>query len=392
MELTTKQQNGLNLALSKHRNNEKYVTICGYAGTGKSTLVRFIIEALDIDEDRVAYACYTGKAAEVLRKKGNKHAMTLHKLLYDSFPRPGGGFIRKPKLSLDYDVIVVDECSMVPKSMVQMLMRHKVFIIFLGDNFQLPMIDKNESHTLLNKPDIFLDEIMRQAAESEIIQLTMKIRNGEAIEPMKGNEVIVIPKNELVTGHLTWADQIICATNATRHNMNTQMRELLGYNGTIQDGEKVIIKRNYWDDCNSDGDALVNGSTGIITNPFESFRRIPAYIKNNRHDLPTIVGNFIPDCGSEFSGVEFDKDFLLTETPCVDWRVAYQLGKLKPSIGDIVPRQMTYGYAITGHAAQGSEWDKVLVIEESFPFDKTEHARWLYTACTRASDKLVLVR
>lgn len=392
MELTTKQQNGLNLALSKHRNNEKYITICGYAGTGKSTLVRFIIEALDIDEDRVAYACYTGKAAEVLRKKGNKHAMTLHKLLYDSFPRPGGGFIRKPKLSLDYDVIVVDECSMVPKSMIQMLMRHKVFIIFLGDSFQLPMIDKNESHTLLDKPDIFLDEIMRQAAESEIIQLTMKIRNGEAITPMKGNEVIVIPKNELVTGHLTWADQIICATNVTRHNMNTQMRELLGYTGTIQDGEKVIIKRNYWDDCNSDGDALVNGSTGIITNPFESFRRIPAYIKNNRHDLPTVVGNFTPDCGSEFSGVEFDKDFLLTETPCVDWRVAYQLGKLKPSIGDIVPRQMTYGYAITCHAAQGSEWDKVLVIEESFPFDKTEHARWLYTACTRASDKLVLVR
>ena len=392
MELTTKQQNGLNLALSKHKNNEKYVTICGYAGTGKSTLVRFIIEALDIDEDRVAYACYTGKAAEVLRKKGNKHAMTLHKLLYDSFPRPGGGFIRKPKLSLDYDVIVVDECSMVPKSMVQMLMRHKVFIIFLGDSFQLPMIDKNESHTLLDKPDIFLDEIMRQAAESEIIQLTMKIRNGEVITPMKGNEVIVIPKNELVTGHLTWADQIICATNVTRHNMNTQMRELLGYTGTIQDGEKVIIKRNYWDDCNSDGDALVNGSTGIITNPFESFRRIPAYIKNNRHDLPTVVGNFTPDCGSEFSGVEFDKDFLLTETPCVDWRVAYQLGKLKPSIGDIVPRQMTYGYAITGHAAQGSEWDKVLVIEESFPFDKTEHARWLYTACTRASEKLVLVR
>lgn len=392
MELTTKQQNGLNLALSKHKNNEKYVTICGYAGTGKSTLVRFIIEALDIDEDRVAYACYTGKAAEVLRKKGNKHAMTLHKLLYDSFPRPGGGFIRKPKLSLDYDVIVVDECSMVPKSMIQMLMRHKVFIIFLGDNFQLPMIDKNESHTLLDKPDIFLDEIMRQAAESEIIQLTMKIRNGEEIAPMKGNEVIIIPKNELVTGHLTWADQIICATNVTRHNMNTQMRELLGYTGTIQDGEKVIIKRNYWDDCNSDGDALVNGSTGIITNPFESFRRIPAYIKNNRHDLPTVVGNFTPDCGSEFSGVEFDKDFLLTETPCVDWRVAYQLGKLKPSIGDIVPRQMTYGYAITGHAAQGSEWDKVLVIEESFPFDKTEHARWLYTACTRASEKLVLVR
>ena len=86
------------------------------------------------------------------------------------------------------------------------------------------------------------------------------------------------------------------------------------------------------------------------------------------------------------------KDYLLKEEPCVDWRVSYQLGKLKPKIGDILPKQATYGYALTCHAAQGSEFDKVLVIEESFPFDKTEHQRWLYTAATRAAEKLVLVR
>ena len=56
------------------------------------------------------------------------------------------------------------------------------------------------------------------------------------------------------------------------------------------------------------------------------------------------------------------------------------------------PHEFDYGYAITCHKSQGLEWDKVLVLEENFPFDKTEHARWLYTAATRASDKLVLVR
>ena len=75
-----------------------------------------------------------------------------------------------------------------------------------------------------------------------------------------------------------------------------------------------------------------------------------------------------------------------------DWRLSYQLGKMKNKIGDIVPKEFAYGYAITVHKAQGSEWDKVLVLEERFPFDKEEHARWLYTAVTRASEKLVLLR
>ena len=392
MELTKKQEEGLKIAVARHKNREKYTVISGYAGTGKSTLVRFIIDALDVDEDKVAYATYTGKAAEVLRKKGNPNAMTLHRLLYDSIPRQGGGFIRIPKKQLDYDIVVVDEVSMVPKTMVDMLLAHRVYILFLGDPGQLPQIDKKEAHNLLDRPHVFLDEVMRQAAESEIIQLTMKIRNGENIPFMHGKEVIVVPKTELVTGHLTWADIIICATNKTRHNMNRQKRELLGYSGILQTGERIIIKRNYWEDCDEDGNALVNGTVGTVANPYESFVRIPSYVKNDRRDLPLIGCIFTPDGGKSFDTFEIDKDYLLKEEPCVDWRVSYQLGKLKPKIGDILPKQATYGYALTCHAAQGSEFDKVLVIEESFPFDKTEHQRWLYTAATRAAEKLVLVR
>ena len=392
MELTHKQEEGLKIAVARHKNREKYTVISGYAGTGKSTLVRFIIDALDVDEDKVAYATYTGKAAEILRKKGNPNAMTLHRLLYDSIPRQGGGFIRIPKKQLDYDIVVVDEVSMVPKTMVDMLLAHRVYILFLGDPGQLPQIDKKEAHNLLDHPHVFLDEVMRQAAESEIIQLTMKIRNGEDIPFMHGKEVIVAPKAELVTGHLTWADIIICATNKTRHNMNRQKRELLGYSGVLQTGERIIVKRNYWEDCDEDGNALVNGTVGTVANPYENFVRIPSYVKNDRRDLPLIGCIFTPDGGKSFDTFEIDKDYLLKEEPCVDWRVSYQLGKLKPKIGDILPKQATYGYALTCHAAQGSEFNKVLVIEESFPFDKTEHQRWLYTAATRAAEKLVLVR
>ena len=393
MELTPKQQEGLKIALERHKANEKYTVISGYAGTGKSTLVKFIIDALDVDQDKVAYATYTGKAAEVLRKKGNPNAMTLHKLLYDSIPRQGGGFIRIPKKMLEYKIIVVDEVSMVPKSMVDMLLNHRVYVIFLGDPFQLPQIDKKETHTLLDKPHIFLDQVMRQAAESEIIQLTMKIRNGEQIDFMNGKEVIIAPKASLVTGHLTWADQIICATNASRISLNNQMREILGYSGLPQDGERMICLRNYWEDFSEDGSSsLVNGMTGIIKNPFESFRMAPMYVKMKNHKMDIIQGEFISDDGKTFNSVEMDKGMITTGEFSLDWRETYALGQLKNKIGDIVPREFTFGYAITCHKSQGSEWDKVLVIEERFPFDKKEHARWLYTACTRAAEKLVLVR
>lgn len=393
MELTEKQEKGLETILTRYNLGLKYTTISGYAGTGKSTLVKFAIAALGVREDRVAYATFTGKAAEVLRKKGNTGACTLHKLLYDHFPKPGGGFIRKPKTSLDYDVVVVDEVSMAPKSMIDMLLSHKVYVIFLGDPFQLPMINKDESHDILENAHIFLDEVMRQAAESEIIQISMKIRNGEPIDFMKGKEVIIIPKSELVEGHLTWADQILCGTNATRENINRQMREIYGFSGLPQDGEKMICLRNYWDDCADNGDALVNGTTGILRNPFETFRMIPNYIPIDNHRMDVIQGDFVTSDGSTFNSVEMDKKFLIDGVKCItDGKILFRLGKLKNKIGDIVPREFAFGYAITTHKAQGSEWDKVLVIEEKFPFSKEEHARWLYTACTRAASRLVLVR
>ena len=393
MELTEKQKKGLETILTRYNLGLKYTTISGYAGTGKSTLVKFAIAALGVREDRVAYATFTGKAAEVLRKKGNTGACTLHKLLYDHFPKPGGGFIRKPKTSLNYDVVVVDEVSMAPKSMIDMLLSHRVYVIFLGDPFQLPQINKDESHDILENAHIFLDEVMRQAAESEIIQISMKIRNGEPIDFMKGKEVIIIPKSELVEGHLTWADQILCGTNATRENINRQMREIYGFNGLPQDGEKMICLRNYWDDCADNGDALVNGTTGILRNPFETFRMIPNYIPIDNHRMDVIQGDFVTSDGSTFNSVEMDKKFLIDGVKCItDGKILFRLGKLKNKIGDIVPREFAFGYAITTHKAQGSEWDKVLVIEEKFPFPKEEHARWLYTAVTRASEKLVLVR
>lgn len=87
MELTRKQEEGLRIAVERYHQNEPYTVISGYAGTGKSTLIKFIISALDVNPERVAYIAYTGKAAQVLRNKGCPTAMTAHRLLYKSLQR-----------------------------------------------------------------------------------------------------------------------------------------------------------------------------------------------------------------------------------------------------------------------------------------------------------------
>ena len=391
MILTKKQEEGLRIAVERHRNHEKYTVISGYAGTGKSTLVKFIIEALDVDHGKVCYATFTGKAAQVLAKKGNKNAMTLHKLLFDSIPRKGGGFMRIPKKTLDYTVVVVDEISMAPKSIIDKLFQHNVYVICLGDPFQLPPIDKEEDNHLLDHPHIFLDEIMRQAEESEIIRLTMGIRDQKPLNFAKGNEVQILPYRELCDGMLNWADQVLVATNLQRHNMNDFMRQMRGFGPDPCDGDKVICLRNYWDSWNYDnGDPLVNGTIGTIHNPRKDIIRVP-YYAYNKGVIHTLQADFTTDVDEHFGEVSIDPKIMLGGESELEWRDKYRLGQLKNRIGDVIPKEFTYGYAITCHKAQGSEWDKVLVIEEKFPFQKIDHARWLYTAATRAAEKLVII-
>lgn len=398
MELTQKQREGLELALKRYEEGYQYTVIAGYAGTGKSTLVKFIIAALaqkfNIDpEEDVVFTSFTGKATQVLQKKGNHNVSTLHKLLYKHYPLPNGGYRRERVDFIEYKVVVVDECSMVPKSLFKDLARHNyLYIICLGDPGQLPPVDANEDNHLLDAPHVFLDEIMRQAAESEIIQLTMKIREGQPIEYMKGNEVQIIKRSELNTGMLQWADQILVGTNNTRNAINNQMRQLLGREGGPQDGDKIICLRNYWEIFSENMNALVNGTIGTLEDSYEAAINIAPYrTVDNETRMKIITGHFKTDNEDIFYNLNMDKKLIMEGTNILDWKTNFKMSK-NPRTKHFIPMEFTYGYAITAHKSQGSEWDKVLVIEEKFPFDKEEHKRWLYTACTRASQKLVLVR
>ena len=257
----------------------------------------------------------------------------------------------------------------------------------------MPPINKNDDNHLLDNPHIFLDEIMRQEDESEIISLTMDIRNGKPLTHFIGKEVQILDSEELTTGMLQWADQIICSTNVTRVNLNNRMRELLGKSGDPQDGDKVICLKNNWNIYSINDNPLVNGTIGYLKNSFSTYLQIPKYISGDGKSkkLNLLNATFISDTDDDYGTLNMDKQLILTGEPGLDWKTSYKMGK-NWKWQDKIPDQFTYGYAITGHKSQGSEWDKVLVIEEGFPFDREEHKRWLYTCATRAAKKLVIIR
>lgn len=386
MVLTQKQEEGLRTAVARYNAHEPWTCIAGYAGTGKSTLVKFIISALGLYDDQVAYIAYTGKASLVLREKGCPNAQTAHKLLYNSFPRRDGTFYHMPKRPLDknYKLIILDEVSMFPKEMWELLLTHNVHVIALGDPFQLPPI--GEDNGVLKNPHVFLDEIMRQAQESEIIRLTMDIRAGKPLALFKGKEVQVIDKSELVDGMYTWADQIIVGKNATRHQVNFQMRRMLHgvEDNTPVDGDKIVCLRNDWNTITPNGDVLVNGVIGYLKNPHVE-QNIPYIGKRLMGDF--LLEEYVDTI--EYSHYAFQglpMDYKLFENH--EFSINQDNFRKVPKIWH--PKQFDYGYCITCHKSQGSEYNKVLVLEEYL--GGGEHERWLYTAATRAKEKLVIVR
>ena len=394
MILTEKQQEGLRIAVSRFNDHEPWTCIAGYAGTGKSTLIKFIISALEgINPQKdVCYVAYTGKAANVLQQKGCPNATTAHQLLYKAKPMPNGSYKFIKKERLEYKVIVVDEISMLPRQMWEQLLTHKIYILATGDPGQLPPVDKDEDNHVLDTPHIFLDEIMRQAQDSEIIRLSMWIREGKPIGnfPVEGKQVQIFNKNQLVTGMFDWADQILCATNNKRNEINNLVRRLRGYpEDQPTKGDKIISLHNHWAHISDSGtQALTNGTIGTLSYYYNESLWLPRYI--HKGPLEVMFAEMDLDDDS-FSGLPVDYKCLLTGEPTLDGKQRYLLKQNKNVFID-PPYEFAYAYAITCHKAQGSEWDKILVFEERFPFDKEEHKRWLYTAVTRAKEKVVIVR
>lgn len=313
--------------------------------------------------------------------------MTAHKLLYKSFPRPDGTFIHIPRKNLHriYDIIVIDEVSMLPKQMWDLLLSHGVYVIACGDPCQLPSI--SEENYILDHPHIFLDEIVRQAQESEIIRLSMDVREGRPIKPRKGTEVNIVHKQDLSQGMLAWADQIICGKNNTRRELNNCFRQMIWRDFNLSTplvGDKVICLRNNWTKVTEAGEALVNGTSGKI----DKMSTYPNRLLGTKCKI-----TFTPDTYND--SIQQEQSF---KDLIIDWKL---INEGIPTITEknfktfpkyLRPEQFDYGYVITCWKAQGSEWDKVLFIAENMNLmSAEEYKRFLYTGITRSIKKLTLV-
>lgn len=394
MKLTNKQEQGLRIAVERYKNHEPWTCIAGYAGSGKSTLISFIIDALGLDSSKdVCYITFTGKAALVLRNKGCSNAMTAHKLLYDTrINQETGEMINIPYDTIHpYKLIVVDEVSMLPLTLWNLLLQHKRPIIALGDPGQLDPI--GEDNGVLKNPHIFLDEIMRQAQDSEIIRLSMAIREGKPLRAFQGDQVRVYPLKDWSLGMCQWADQIIVGKNATRQNTNDVVRHQLlqipnHINYPVQ-GEKIICLQNIWDKPNESGDVLVNGTIGHVTNIHFDYQ--------NKKLQPRMKADFLPDYYDDYD-VEISPQDLFFRQRQMDFKLftEHQPTVTKDNWSSfpkyLRPIEFDYGYCITCHKAQGSEYDKVLVKAERLGGGAAQYKKWLYTACTRAKEKLVVIQ
>lgn len=381
MILTKGQEEGLKIAVQRYREHKPYTVIGGFAGSGKSTLVQFIIDELNLYEDDVVYIAYTGKASLVLRNKGCANAITAHKLLYNAKEKPDGTyeFTPKRKLEKSYKIIVLDECSMLPEEMWSLLLSHHVHIIALGDPGQLPPVSGNS--TILDYPHVMLEEVVRQAQDSPIIRLSMDIRAGKFLEYGGPKECKVIPYEKVSDKLLLGADQVLCGKNSTRHQLNEYMRKIKfqeKYSKDPIDGDKVICLKNNWSAIGSNEEPLVNGMIGTIKN-------ISLIDDKNCLYKPKMMADFISDNDGLYEDIHMDYKLFTDKETTINKDNWKQFPKNKRAY------EFDYAYACTVHKYQGSEAEKIVVYDEWLG-NIEYHKKWLYTAITRSSKMLVIVK
>lgn len=350
MELTQEQKFVLQQIVTGVRKGTKKVfTLAGYAGTGKSFLASFITKFFA----DFCVAAYTGKAANVLREK-NVEAHTIHSSIYAPVYEWGKllGFDLKSKAELGYNGFIIDEASMCPQEIHQDLVSYNYPIIYIGDHGQLEPIGTD--FNLMKNPDFKLETIHRNA--NDIAKFAERIRNGyRATSFPLSDKVFLKQQRNLTEADYLEVDQVVCAYNKTRVEINKQIRAFKGYTGSLKVGERVICLKN------NRSLGLFNGMQGVVKN---------LYVDEVKKELMDLEVN-----GVLYQNIWYDSKHFNVEKPEFDYDTKEY------------PNPFDFAYACTCHKVQGSEYNKVLVIEQRC--NKWDHTRWSYTGASRAREKLI---
>lgn len=423
-ELRTKAKQAVRLL---HR-GKLIVTIAGPAGTGKSRLIKELIGKIS---GAVCVAVPTGQAARMLQSRG-VDATTIHRLIYhletgdadeieslrsqiERIRGSGKGEgecrqlearlreLSKPRFVLNRDselarasLCVVDEASMVDAATAKDLKSFGVPLLAVGDPYQLGPVDGKPGFTL-NHPDIELTTVYRQSGQSAILQLAELVRSRRTrhYREHRGGGVHIRDhrsmNNDDVRKWLTRADQIISATNSTRRAVNRRMLNYLGMSVEQsryprgREGEKLICLRN---------------------NPILNiFNGMPLQIRDPRDTTDPLCfsAEILADDGESGADGQIRwvsrgraniyKGHFNFAADNVRHDLAASQAKADLA-GKLNIVECDWGYCITVHKAQGSEWNKVLFLSESWPDagkDPEDWAKLHYTAITRAKEKLAII-
>ena len=333
----------------------------GYAGTGKTTLARHIAEDVD---GTVVFAAFTGKAALVLRNKGCEGAQTIHSLIYRSrgVDEESPTFVlNRESVAAKAKLIIIDECSMVDEELGRDLLSFGTKVLVLGDPAQLPPV-KGGGFFTEAEPDIMLTEVHRQAADNPIVRMSMIVREGGRLEVGEYGESRVIRRDAITPEIVLAAGQVLVGLNKTRRNYNARMRQLMGHSSNVPVvGEKLVCLRN------DKSKGLLNGGAWIVQE-----------IKTSKKGLITMRVTPEDDAGGKAVKVSVLPNFFDGTEEEVPWELRKHTD------------EFTFGYALTVHKSQGSQWDDVVLFDESFAF-REHRARWLYTGLTRAAEAITVV-
>jgi exodeoxyribonuclease-5 len=399
MQLSKQQQEAIDYCMN---NPNQSVTIFGYAGTGKSTILSELMRRMDEEGTKYIFTAPTNKAVRVLQNKG-VNASTLFSFLFKaSTPLMTEKVAQhyenlkaryrdtKDKLVLEeiqllhkqYSTIIpvdaiskedavgmtviIDECSMVGRKVYgEKLEKLGMRIIAVGDPEQLPPV-KDELY--FSKADFTLTEVFRTALDNPILALATKTRGKEGewlkLDSLLGNEFgymcETLPIEEIAEMMKDY-DQTICYTNKTRKMLNQETRKARGIKSVIPiKGERLILKNTVIGE-----DVFVNGE--IIE------------VKSSR----LIKGNKTGKLRMRFERTGEDTQFEKTF-----FGENINLDQHWPDFGAVSNQTLKadYGYAITGHASQGSEYDTVLIVLER----RSVNRQWFYTALTRAKQRALI--
>ncbi len=364
--------------------------LAGFAGTGKTTLAKHFAEDVP---GGVLFASFTGKAAAVMRSKGCTEATTIHRLIYT--PRgKGSGKLKELREKLEkatapdelermrreirdelervkaplwdlnpaspvksVGLLIIDECSMVGGRMADDLLSFGTPVLVLGDPAQLPPVGGGGFFTS-REPDFMLTEVHRQAAESGILRLATDVRSGRGLKLGDYGDAQVVARSHVTPEDVMAAEQILVGTNTMRKGTNKRVRQLLGRSGLMPEaGDRLVCLKNNHEL------GLLNGEIWQALHAVELDSSTVGLTIENGQITENVVAWSMPFRGEDLGQFDHDKEI----------------------------QEFDYGYVLTTHKAQGSQWGSVYVFDESHVF-RRDAARWLYTAITRAANKLVVAR